>query len=222
MSKKHKKKPAQGAALPTKTKKKQKGVPKIKKRLIPIAPQRFKSIVIPILLIIVGINLFVLGGIYVLYKKTTLSFAVAPVVTVEAHLRQDLPTRIGIPSAKIDVAIQEAAIENGVWQTSQENATHLNTSMRPGEGGNIVIYGHNLKNIFGSLRTVKIGYKMNIKSNDGKTYEYTVQEIEIISPKHIEKVLPTDYEVLTVYTCVGFLDSQRLLIRAYPSKVSSL
>jgi LPXTG-site transpeptidase (sortase) family protein len=180
----------------------------------------FKRLFFTVGLIIIGLNIFAISGLYLLYKKTTLSFAVAPVVTADAHLRRDIPTHVSIDAAKISLDIQEAAIENGVWQTSNTNATHLNTSMRPGEGGNIVIYGHNLRKIFGPLRVVKIGDKINIDTEDGKKYEYTVQNIETVSPKQIDKVLPTDHEVLTIYTCTGLLDSQRLVITAFPSRVS--
>jgi LPXTG-site transpeptidase (sortase) family protein len=182
----------------------------------------FKHFLLTGTLLLLGINLFVAGTLYLLYKKTVLSFTVSPVVTADAHLRRDLPTRISIDSAHINLAIQEATIENGIWETSNTHATHLDASLRPGEGGNIVIYGHNLKRIFGPLHVVKKGDKINIQTADNKLYEYTVQNIETVSPSAIEKVLPTDHEVLTIYTCTGLLDSQRLVITAFPSRVATL
>jgi LPXTG-site transpeptidase (sortase) family protein len=170
---------------------------------------------------IIGINLFLTSGLYLLYRQTVLSFKVTPIVTSEAHLRAALPIKISIPTAQVNLSMIESQIVNGVWETSDKFATHLNTSARPNEGGNIIVYGHNLRRIFGPLKQVKKGDEINLTTTDGKVISYQVIAIEIVEPENIDLVLPTKSEVLTVYTCTGWLDSKRLVIKAVPIKSAS-
>lgn len=86
----------------------------------------------------------------------------------------------------------------------------------PGKGGNIVIYAHNKKNLFGNLTTAEYGDVIYIRTSDGTIQQYQIRKKFIVSPDHIEVVEPTSYEVLTLFTCTGFADSQRLIIQAYP------
>jgi sortase (surface protein transpeptidase) len=53
---------------------------------------------------------------------------------------------------------------------------------------------------------------------EGKTAKYIVSETKRVLPNAVEEVLPTDHEVVTVYTCTGFLDSQRFVVKALPSE----
>jgi LPXTG-site transpeptidase (sortase) family protein len=172
-------------------------------------------------LFMIGINILVLSSIYYLYHRTILSFQVTPIITTENHLRTGLPTQIVIDKAHINLPIALGSIEHGIWQTAKDKPTFLSTSSRPGEGNNIVIYGHNTKPIFASLKQVKVGDRIDIQNSEGKLYEYSVQQIQVVDPSEIDVVLPKDHEVLTVYTCTGLFDSKRLVITASPSRVSS-
>lgn len=171
--------------------------------------------------LILGINLIVISGIYLAYRRTILSFQVTPVVQAEARLRHSQPVQIKVNGTPIDLPITPAYIVNGIWETSDSTATHLTTSARPGEGGNVVIYGHNRNSLLRSLHGVQVGDTIEVTSEDGTIYEYKIENTEIIKPSQIEVVSPTDHEVLTMYTCTGFLDSKRLVVRATPSRVSS-
>jgi LPXTG-site transpeptidase (sortase) family protein len=170
---------------------------------------------------IIGFNLILVGSLYLAYRKTILSFQVAPSVVAEAHLRAAEPTQIMIPTTQIELPIIPAQIKDGIWETSETNATHLYTSARPTEGGNIVIYAHNRRNMFADLKNVKVGETINLKTEKG-IYTYQVSERLVVNPNQVESVLPTDHEVLTVYTCTGPFDSKRLVLKATPIGVTSL
>lgn len=168
----------------------------------------------------IGLNLLLISGWYLLYSKTVLSFATIPQVTARLELRGSIPTKIEIPSISLSQLIELGSInDKGVWSISPSSATYLDNSARPAEGSNIVVYGHNKNAIFGGLRRVKLQDKITLTTESGKTYEYEVGEIAVVKPTDIVVVLPTDNEVLTVYTCTGFLDSMRLVIKAYPKGV---
>lgn len=164
----------------------------------------------------IGIALLTIG-IYSKHKSKTLSFDQEPTPQVEANTRKPLPVKIKIEKAEIDLPVESASIHEGVWQVSDSSANFLDKSARPNEGGNIVIYGHNKKLIFGNLIGKDlIGGYIKITTEDQKEHLYQIEEVKTVSPSEIEVVSKTDYEVLTVYTCTGFLDSKRLIIKALP------
>lgn len=160
--------------------------------------------------------LMILAGLYLTYQQTILSFTTPPPPQQIVNVRESPPVRIRIASGSIDLPIEVGWIRNGKWDISPKNASHLATSAHPRESGNIVVYGHNKEAIFGKLRQVKQGDLIELETAEGESHDYRVTEISQVTPKQIEVVLPTDYEVLTVYTCTGFLDSRRLIIKAIP------
>lgn len=179
-----------------------------------------RRLVLSIFGLTLGLNLLFGSGWYLWYRQTILSFSVVPQVIVQPELRGSLPANIGIETIGLNLAIQPTQIVDGVWQTSSTNPTYLVTSSRPGEGGNIVVYGHNYNQIFAPLKKVATGDLITIATENGKFFSYEVTEIQVVKPTEIEAVLPTDYEVLTVYTCTGLFDSLRLVIKATPRGVS--
>ncbi len=164
------------------------------------------------------LNLSIFSGWYFIYKQTILSFTSSPQVVGTLSLRGSIPDKIQIPELDLEQSILPASITNGIWQTSQTNPTYLISSARPDEGGNIVIYGHNLPGIFGKLKQLKVGQSVELTTQMGKLMRYEVAEIKVVKPSEVSIVEPTNFEVLTIYTCTGLFDSQRLVIRAYPKQ----
>lgn len=158
--------------------------------------------------------------LYSQYEKTVLSFKVAPQYETTLPLRYAEPVEISLNSHP--VAIEPGNIADGVWQVSDERAIHLASSARPGENGNVIIYAHNRPHLFRSLHEVSEGDSITVQTDDLKTYEYKVTRVAVVTPEEITAVLPTSYEVLTVYTCTGWLDTKRLVVQAEPVAVSQL
>lgn len=140
----------------------------------------------------------------------------APLVSKEPSQYQANPTAIHIPSVGIHLPIEESDIVDGVWQVSQTGASHLQTSARPGQSSNIVIYGHNLLSLFGRVRDLNKGDIITLKTAYGSLFTYEVTETMTVQPNQIEVALPTDTETLTLFTCDGLADSIRFVIRAKP------
>ena len=169
-----------------------------------------------ILIGFLGLIIFSLGA-YLKYQKYTLSFKDSPPEITSINKRSTVPTNIIISGVDINLPIEESHIVGGVWEISETGASFLSSSARPGEMGNIVIYGHNKKKLFGNLINKNlIGQLIQIRSEDGTFYEYKISNVKTVSPTNIEDVLPTETETLTLYTCTGILDSKRLIIKAYP------
>lgn len=179
--------------------------------------QRFISLA----LVIIGTNLMILNTMFMWYRRTVLSFTVQPYV-IAAKQRQATPVQIKLPTNPSGINIVPARIKNGIWETSEEAATFLATSARPEENGNIVIYAHNKRQLFGNLHRVELGQNIEVITKDGKTHLYRIDEITTVKPDQVEVVLPADEEILTLYTCTGILDSKRLVVKAKPlSSLSS-
>lgn len=158
--------------------------------------------------------MFAFGGINY-YRARILSFNSIPkgesVVSIA-----DAPAKITIPSIDIDLSIDQGQIKNGAWEISETNATFLTNSVSPKKKGNVVIYGHNKKAIFGNLPYLSIGQDVIIKTGDGSVFTYTVTEKYFVGPDRVDLVSQNGSSELTLYTCWGVFDNQRAVIKAKP------
>lgn len=125
-----------------------------------------------------------------------------------------VPVYIKAYPVGVDVEVEEATINNGVWAIHPDSVSHLNTSAGIGDTGNIIMYGHNKDSVLGPIRYTQVGQKIEIKGSDNKDYNYEIIKIDVVSPDNLEYIKDTETETLTIYTCVGFLDSKRFIVVA--------
>lgn len=128
-------------------------------------------------------------------------------------------TRIIIPKKDIDLEVKPAKISQGYWETSETSASHGEGTANPAEKGNVVIFAHAREGFFYNLRDIKKDDVVYVFTKD-QWYKYKVNEIKTVYPNNIETVAPTDREVLTLFTCSGFFDEKRLIVKAYPVRNS--
>lgn len=126
------------------------------------------------------------------------------------------PTRLRIPSLRIDADITSGSIRNGVWSVSETHISHLITSAYPGNDGNMIMYGHDKRSILGKLPRIAVGDGIIVEDEEGTEYRYSVTEIHTVPPDDTALIQPTEYPLLTIYTCTGFLNSKRFVVRALP------
>lgn len=119
-----------------------------------------------------------------------------------------MPVHIKAYPVGIDVKVKPAVITNGVWPVFPNEAGYV------ANGKNIIIYGHNKNNIFGPIRYIKKGAKITIITSDDKTYEYEVIKTDVVEPSNLSYIESKDSDTITLYTCVGFLDSKRFIVVA--------
>lgn len=124
-------------------------------------------------------------------------------------------TRIQVAN-RIDIPVVESGYVNGAWIISPNRANHVFQSATPGTPGNIIIYAHNKFSLFGPLLWTSIGEGITLTTSNGTTRRYAVKTIAEVDPGETALLLPTTTEVLTLYTCSGFLDSKRFVVRAVP------
>ncbi len=163
-------------------------------------------------LIALGILLILLGAathteIYYRYQITQKE---RPIV----HISGNIPHEIIIPTAKIDINVDQGGIVNGEWVLSNTVALYLPTSGFLGEGYNTIIYAHNTTKLFGKLRQAKVGDLINMKDQHGTVYDYQIISKEDVDPGDLKKLYSQDKNIVTLFTCDGWADKSRLLIKA--------
>lgn len=177
--------------------------------------KKFKAKPLAFSLVFIGILLLTFGGVNY-FRVRRLSFNKVPPTASAAVTDIDVPIEVIIPSLNLDLPVDPGNIMDGVWQISANNATYSTSSSPPGSGGNTVIYGHNLKRVFGNLPYLSEGQKVSVKTKSGKLYHYTVTEKHFVGPDRVDLVSPTEEPTLTIYTCWGAFDRQRVVVVAKP------
>lgn len=167
-------------------------------------------------LIVLGIVLLGFWGLHKFFYIRSLTLSLQHTLQLSSNASPvSHPSSIRIGSL-INAPIAPAGYVNGSWLISEKAANHVTKSASPGEKGNIIIYAHNRAALFGSLNQVQKGEEIIIQTKEGKEHSYKVVEIVTVAPTNTTLLLPTQFEMLTLYTCTGFLDSMRLVVRATP------
>ena len=174
-----------------------------------------------ILLSLGFLTLFVFG--YLMFQRNNpqkLSFNINEVTAFESLPVSNLkPVGIKIDSLNLALPITESEIKNNKWEASTKSVSHLKTSPIPGEKGNSILYGHNWPNLLGNLNKVKPGDKISIIYNDNSIRSFEVEYSTKVSPEDSSILKASEDNRITLYTCTGFLDSQRLVVVAKLLKV---
>jgi len=170
------------------------------------------------LFIFFGILWCLIGGYYLWmqYNPNRLSFQQYPVKKAESAQQSQKPTpiRVVISDVGIDLPLLQAKIENNIWETTHNGASYLSESTYPGDTGNSVIYGHNWANLFGNLTHVKPGHVVEIVYADNSKKKFVVEYTSTVLPSESSILNNSKDKRITLYTCVGFLDSKRFVVVA--------
>lgn len=164
-----------------------------------------------------GVFLILIWSVISIAKISPASFSSTPFVYAQEYAPLTMPDRISIPEINTNVMLKASYIADGKWQTVDEGASYLASSSRPGYGKNIIIYGHNKNSIFKNLSTISTGDEIILYNKLKEKFTYVVREYEIVKPsdiKYLNKKISN--ETLTIYTCTGFADLKRLVIKATP------
>lgn len=148
------------------------------------------------------------------HSKAKLSFAGPHQVLVsESSHSHNVPTFISLSSISVNLPVNQTVITNGIWEISDKGVSHLGSSAYPGENKGIVMYAHNTDDRFGKLHELGIGEEIKVNTRNGKSFIFKVESISIVNPNELS-ILHADSETLILYTCTGFADLKRLVVKA--------
>lgn len=174
---------------------------------------------LPLFLLIVGPLLVALSVSHNILRLRSLTLNRQTVAAYQEVVQEEtespFPTHI-YSQYFLDIDIDPAEYREGEWTISPNHASYLVSSGRPGQPGNIILYGHNKREILGNIRAFKGGETITLTLADGTTRDYRVAKLAEVAPTQVDLLQPTEVETLTIYTCSGFLDSQRFVVQAIP------
>ncbi len=161
----------------------------------------------------VGIScmLFIVGA-YLIWERTNPDRLTLIPYTAPARLAGQ-PDTLTIPAAHISLPIYPAHLIGTHWDQTTRGVSYLVSSPLPGTQGNSVVYGHNWTNLLGPLNKVKPGDALFVKYGTN-SMKFTVQFVGIVAANTMSIIAPTTDTRVTLYTCTGFLDSQRIVVTA--------
>ncbi|HUQ85833.1 MAG TPA: sortase [Candidatus Limnocylindrales bacterium] len=165
------------------------------------------------LFIFIGILCYILGiyNIWLINDPKRLSFQNYTYAQVPQSVEKVLPTKISISNVNITLPLIPSSIIDDKWETTDIGASYLSSSPVPGEVGNSVIYGHNWASIFGNLISIMPGDEVLIEYQDKTTKTFIVKYTSTVKPETTSILAPTSDKRITLYTCSGFLDSERFV-----------
>jgi sortase A len=179
---------------------------------------KINRILLGIIFILIGFAWFAFIYKYPTIQTYSGDFAKEPIVAdraFEKTLEESDIKGIVIPRLNIDLSVASSEIKNGYWEVSETNASHGEGSANPGEDGNVVVFAHAREGLFLELRDIKKDDTVYILTKT-RWYKYKVSEMYYVYPNDITTVSPTDSEILTLFTCSGFFDEKRLIVKAIP------
>jgi len=123
------------------------------------------------------------------------------------------PAKLYIPSLSKILYVSNGRVQNNRWEISETGVSYYTESALPGRG-NTVLYGHNKRDILGTLPQVGLGETIYVVLENGDFIGYQVTETKVVKPTQVEILNSTDETILTLYTCSGFLDTARFVVVA--------
>ena len=168
-----------------------------------------------------AISLIIFGASLIFYSALRQGYGWLTVNRVEPQSSQQIsaqeapkPAKIYIPKLERTLDVSDGFVENNRWIISKTGVSYLTTSGELGKKGNVVLYGHNTKDVLGSLWKVQVGDIVEITDSGGNIRKYEIFERKEVKPNAVEILNAADDERLTIYTCSGFLDTARFVVVA--------
>ena len=122
------------------------------------------------------------------------------------------PVRLVIPAIKLDRKLLSVGLnKQRIPIVPKHDIGWYNLSAAPGQGENIVLWGHVLRfkaapNIpapFARLKELQVGSRLTLYTADGQAHRYEVIERVWVTPDQVEYILPRGRELLTMVSCIG-------------------
>lgn len=162
------------------------------------------------ILIVIGLILILISsliqlrsaGLKAFYEPLSSSYqSIAPIPTTiswQEHVSALMPT----------------LLTQGQWPLSTETGHYLLNSAPLNQQGNVIVYGHNTDDVFGWLLDVKPADQLALTDQSGTTYHYQIESISDVTANDVSWLKPSEQSILTVYTCSGWFDQYRRVVRA--------
>lgn len=140
-------------------------------------------------------------------------FGASPAAAIERNKPADAdPVRIVIEQIGMDRTIASVGLDKQkVPIVPKHDVGWYNLSARPGQGENVVLWGHVLRfretpkisAPFARLKELKKGAVIVLYSRDGTKHRYVITKQVQVKPSEVKYILPQGKEQLTLVSCAG-------------------
>jgi hypothetical protein len=137
---------------------------------------------------------------------------------LEQHPAEPTPVGLTLPRQSAALPIIQAPMVNGEWTISSQAVSLLKT-----ESAGQIMYGHNWNSLLGPLTRSQLGESITIHLTNGQAETYRITSKFSVPADRLDVLaLANDPNTLLIYTCDGWLDTQRLIVLAQrqPTTVS--
>ena len=136
------------------------------------------------------------------------------ITKTQTYENNNSPKLVKTDKLNLNLAIEGVDIIKGQWPVSKYAVTYLKSSEKLAGEGSVIIYGHNKINVFGQLGLLKIGDQINLTLSNNENINFTVYQKVVVSPNQLSALKSSNGSTLILYTCTGFADSNRLVVKA--------
>ncbi len=161
---------------------------------------------------LIALGAFLIAFASLRYFVNTPSQRPLQTVNVSLEAEKGKPSRLYIPKISKTLDVLDGQIIDNRWSIADRGVSYLTSSAMPGTRGNSVLYGHNTRDILGSLPAVGNGDAIYVVMDNADIYKYEVSETKEVKPNQVEILNQTEDSTLTIYTCSGFLDTARFVV----------
>ena len=122
------------------------------------------------------------------------------------------PSRLVIPALRLSQPLVAVGLDaRNLPIVPKHNVGWYVSSARPGQGNNVVLWGHVLRwkdspgvpAPFERLQNLRLGDTISVVSANGHVYRYRVSRKVLARSNEVGYILPTGSERLTLVTCYG-------------------
>lgn len=133
----------------------------------------------------------------------------------ESNQAQYFPTHL-VAGSVVDTPVALGYYQDGTWTNNLQSSVYLFGSGVPSQKGKTIIYGHNIDAIMGRLSQIQVGDPIILTLKNGGQKKYRVTQSFQVNLTETGVLQQTPTETLLLYTCYGWLDSQRWIVLAEP------
>ena len=133
-----------------------------------------------------------------------------PAIFVDEAIAPPPPVDMTMPTPATAIRLQRIGIdvplvEGDGYTVPDAAVAHYPDTAWPGEGSNTYVYGHAREGQFLELWKVRTGDIVEVDMADGSSVNYSVSQIlPLVHWDALEYLEPTDHEILTLQTCLGY------------------
>ncbi len=135
-----------------------------------------------------------------------------PPTSTPVPVRASPPVRLIIPAIGLNLKPISVGLDRQrIPIVPKHDAGWFNGSAMPGQGSNIVLWGHVLRwkatpkipAPFAHVQALQPGAEIRVVTADGVTHRYRVAQLVWVRPDQVSYILPTESERLTLVSCIG-------------------